>query len=252
MTIDTNPAEEPPAFNLTEVDRQVLAQTDEEFILHDWEDLKSIIARNDLGILKRKPSDLHRYLAWSASTKQKYGSITNYICQERLHWVLPGTTTITATNTNKPGVTTTTTTAAVVSADSGPVFPYNNPTPFADPADYKILRNDWPYGLSPGIAHLVVWLRTPVAVNPDDGDLTPESRALIEGFVLRTFVGRLAAEQRNGNGGLFADSPRDHVLWFKNWTALQSVRSLEHIHVLVRDVPETILLEWTGEGPPQH
>ncbi|PYI34257.1 hypothetical protein BP00DRAFT_390670 [Aspergillus indologenus CBS 114.80] len=249
MTIDTNPAEEPPAFNLTEVDRQVLAQTDEEFILHDWEDLKSIIARNDLGILKRKPSDLHRYLAWSASTKQKYGSITNYICQERLHWALPDTTTTTissATNTNKPGVTSPNT-AAGVPADSGPVFPYNNPTPFADPADYKILRNDWPYGLSPGIAHLVVWLRTPVAVDPHDGDLTPESRALIEGFVLRTFVGRLAAER-----GLFADSPRDHVLWFKNWTALQSVRSLEHIHVLVRDVPETILLEWTGEGPPQH
>jgi hypothetical protein len=35
--------EEPPAFNLTEVDRQVLAQTDEEFVLHDWEDLKAII-----------------------------------------------------------------------------------------------------------------------------------------------------------------------------------------------------------------
>ncbi|RAK77608.1 GIG1 family protein [Aspergillus fijiensis CBS 313.89] len=254
MTIDTNPAEEPPAFNLTEVDRQVLAQTDEEFKLHDWDDLKSIIARNDLGILKRKPSDLHRYLSWSASTKQKYGSITNYICQERLHWALPDTSTITATitttttnnynNSNKPGPTPT-------AADSGPVFPYNNPTPFADPADYKILRNDWPYGLGPGITHLVVWLRTPVAVNPDDGDLTPESRALIEGFVLRTFVGRLAAEQRGG-AGLFPDSPRDHVLWFKNWTALQSVRSLEHIHVLVRDVPETILLEWTGEGPPQH
>ncbi|RAL13834.1 GIG1 family protein [Aspergillus homomorphus CBS 101889] len=230
MTIDANPAGEPPAFNLTEVDRQVLAQTDEEFQLHDWEDLKSIIARNDLGILKRKPSDLHRYLAWSAATKKQYGTITNYICQERLRWAQPDT------DSQK--------TAA---ADSGPVFPYNNPTPFADPADYKILRNDWPYGMSPGIAHLVVWLRTPVAVNKTDGDLTPESRALIEGFVLRTFVGRLAAEK-----GLFADSPRDHVLWFKNWTALQSVRSLEHIHVLVKDVPESILLEWTGEGPPQH
>lgn len=32
-----------PAFNLTEIDRQVLAQTDEEFVYHDWEDLKAII-----------------------------------------------------------------------------------------------------------------------------------------------------------------------------------------------------------------
>ncbi|PYH49155.1 GIG1 family protein [Aspergillus saccharolyticus JOP 1030-1] len=236
MTIDANPPENPPAFNLTDVDRQVLAQTDDEFILHDWEDLKSIIARNDLALLKRKPSELRRYLAWSHATKQKYGSITNYICQERLHWSLPDTH---HDKTVVPPITT----------DSGPVFPYNNPTPFADPADYKILRNDWPYGLAPGITHLVVWLRTPVAVNEADGDLTPESRALVEGFVLRTFVGRLAAAPEAKK---WDDSPRDHVLWFKNWTALQSVRSLEHVHVLVRDVPEKILVEWTGEGPPMH
>lgn len=36
-------ADDAPAFNLTETDRQVLAQTDEEFIYHDWDDLKSII-----------------------------------------------------------------------------------------------------------------------------------------------------------------------------------------------------------------
>ncbi|KAE8153772.1 hypothetical protein BDV25DRAFT_148778 [Aspergillus avenaceus] len=218
--------EEPPAFNLTETDRWVLSQTDEEFILHDWEDLKSIIARNDLGILKRKPSDLVRYLAWTKETKARYGTITNYICQRRLGWHLPDTDTINTTNSTE-------------TTDSGPVFPFNNPIPFADPSDYKILRNDWPYGFTPGIAHIVVWLRTPVAVKEENGDVTEESRALIEAFVERTFVERL---QREGFGG------SANVLWFKNWTALQSVRSLEHIHVLVRDVPEGILEEWTGEG----
>ena len=29
---------------------------------------------------------------------------------------------------------------------------------------------------------------------------------------------------------------QDKVLWFKNWTGLQSVRGLEHIHVLVRQI----------------
>ena len=37
------------------------------------------------------------------------------------------------------------------------------------------------------------------------------------------------------------------VLWCKNWTALQSVRTLEHIHVLVKDVPDEIIVEWTGD-----
>ena len=34
------------------------------------------------------------------------------------------------------------------------------------------------------------------------------------------------------------------VIWFKNTTDLQSVRSLEHVHVLVRDVEDEVLREW--------
>lgn len=36
-----NPTSSP--FNLTDVDRHVLSQTDDEFVYHDWADLKSII-----------------------------------------------------------------------------------------------------------------------------------------------------------------------------------------------------------------
>lgn len=185
-------------------------------------------ARNDLGALLRKPSDLARYLTWSTETKAQYGSIMNFVCQRRLGWDLPG----------DPG-------------DSGdPDDPkkkpqkasYNNPVPFADPADYKILRNDWPYGFVPGITHLVVWLRTPLPTQGDGGDLTEGARALIEEFVDRTFVARLAREATDGQDR----DPRAQVLWFKNWGALQSVRALEHVHILVRDVPESILREWTA------
>ena len=164
-------------------------------------------ARNDLDALKRKPSYLARYLAWSSSTKAQYGSVSNFICQCRLKWAIPTSTTTTTTP--------------------------SNPIPFADPSDYQILRNDWPYGVAPGIVHLVVWLRTPIPAREDNGDLTEESRALIDEFVARTFVARLAS--------------RAQVLWFKNWAALQTIRTLEHFHVLLRDVPEDLLLEWTGE-----
>ena len=69
--------------------------------------------------------------------------------------------------------------------------------------------------------------------------MTEESRALIQRFVDATFVARLEEEG--------VEDARARVLWFKNWTALQSVRALEHVHVLLRDVPERILTEWTGE-----
>jgi len=72
--------------------------------------------------------------------------------------------------------------------------------------------------------------------------MTPTSRRQIDDFVQRRFVRRVE--------GL--PGPREKVQWFKNWTALQSVPGLEHVHVLVRDVPEEILAEWTGgEGAVQ-
>ncbi len=69
--------------------------------------------------------------------------------------------------------------------------------------------------------------------------MTKRSRRQIEEFVEKTFVDRVA--------GL--EVGRDRVQWFKNWTALQSVPGLEHIHVLVRDVPEEAIEGWTGGEP---
>lgn len=155
---------------------------------------------------------------WTRRTKAAYGSITAFICQERLRWEpLPST-----------------------SSAEGPKFAYKNAVPFADPHDYKILRNDWPYGFTPDITHLVVWLKTPIPVDPETGDMTPNSRELVESFVRTVFTERLARE------GIADES----VLWFKNWTRLQSVRGLEHVHVLVRGVPDRIIYEWTGDGKP--
>lgn len=108
-------------------------------------------------------------------------------------------------------------------------------TPFADRSDYRVLKNDWPYGLTPDITHIVVWTRTLIPTDPKTGDVTPESRQLIRDFVKAYFVDRLgpAGEER--------------VMWFKNWVSLQSVRALEHIHVLVKDVDPVMLEEWTQE-----
>jgi hypothetical protein len=66
--------------------------------------------------------------------------------------------------------------------------------------------------------------------------MTPKSRQQIENFVQKTFIDRVA--------GL--PGPHEKVMWFKNWGALQSVPAMEHFHVLVRDVPEEIIAEWTG------
>lgn len=162
-------------------------------------------------MLKRKPSDLRRYITWTSGIKAKYGSITNYIRLERLHWPL----------------------------DIDPATQCHDQTPFADPRDYKILRNDWPYGVTPGIVHLCIWVKNYIPVKPENGEVTPESYAMIDSFVKRTFVEPLEKAS--------IPDAKEKVQWFKNWTALQSVRALEHVHVLLRDVPEEFIVEWTGE-----
>ncbi|KAK5113012.1 hypothetical protein LTR85_011034 [Meristemomyces frigidus] len=199
-----------PPFPLTAIDREVLATRDEDYHRITWQELKHITATNALEQLKRLPSDLHRYLAWSYNIKKRYGGITNYVVQERLHWTPDPTR-----------------------SDKGPVFEHKSDVPFTERSDYVVLMNDWPYGLEEGIVHLVAWSKTPIAVDDERGDVTPESRTLIEGFVRSYFVKALGEEGH------------ERVTWFKNWVSLQSVRGVDHVHVLVKDAPAALLEHWT-------
>lgn len=65
--------------------------------------------------------------------------------------------------------------------------------------------------------------------------MTDESRRVIKDYVKKTFVDRL-------------DGDEGRVLWFKNWVQLQSVRALEHVHVLVRNASGEDLEHWTGDA----
>ncbi|KAI1467154.1 uncharacterized protein F4812DRAFT_431456 [Daldinia caldariorum] len=199
-------APEDAPFPLTDVDKWVLSLTDEEYQYHDWEDVKKIIEENNLSVLKRKPSDLRRYMRWTAEIKAEYGSMTNYLMKHRLP-----------------------------KAWGSPPFKPASTTPFNDPSDYRVLINDWPYGMMPNMTHIVVWSRTAIPTDPETGDMTPESREIIRRFIKRFFVDKL------GPGG------DEKVLWFKNWIALQSVRALEHIHIIVRDADKDTLDQWTEE-----
>ena len=204
-----------PAFALTPLDRQVLSMKDEDYRPHTWENLRDLIDTNRLDLLTRTPSQLAAYLTWTAETKREWGSMTAFIASQRVRWqILPES-----------------------SASPGSLFAYKSPVPFEDPADYKILMNDWPYGLDNGIVHLVVWLKNKIPTGPE-GDMTQEGRELVEAFVQKTFVRPLEEQTEKVK-------ERDGILCFKNWTALQSVRSLEHVHVLARKLPEGLLAKWT-------
>lgn len=129
-------------------------------------------------------------------------------------------------------------------AETGPIFDYEDPVAFQNPHDYQILPNDWPYGLDQGIVHLIVWLKNRLEVEPTRGDLTPKSRAQVDDFIQWKFVKPIES--------ILGDT--DRVIWFKNWVSLQSVPGIDHVHVLLRGVPQDIVdHEWThGERPLQN
>ncbi|KAI0973783.1 hypothetical protein F4678DRAFT_425874 [Xylaria arbuscula] len=104
------------------------------------------------------------------------------------------------------------------------------------PDDYKILRNDWPYAFPLDVCHLVVWSKVGIRVDPETGLPDTESTTLIEEFLDSVF-----------GKGLKCWRNEDNLLWFKQKTRFQSVRALEHIHVLVRGVDEDDITRLTGQ-----
>jgi hypothetical protein len=61
--------------------------------------------------------------------------------------------------------------------------------------DVKILFNDWPYGIDEKIVHLVVWTKFELEEDPATGDLTDETRTVMEDYVQRTFCTKLDPDQ---------------------------------------------------------
>ncbi|KAI1427689.1 hypothetical protein F5Y12DRAFT_736476 [Xylaria sp. FL1777] len=102
--------------------------------------------------------------------------------------------------------------------------------------DYKILRNDWPYAFPPEVCHLVVWSKVKIQVDSETGLPDVGSTMLIEEFVDRVF-----------GEGLKCRRNEDNLLWFKQKSLFQSVRALEHIHVLIRGADEAAVTELTGQ-----
>lgn len=103
--------------------------------------------------------------------------------------------------------------------------------------DFKILYNDWPYGVDSRIVHLVVWTKfdlpaAPITAEAPTGDLTPTTRRQINDFVDKTFVSACG---------------RENVIWFKNWSSLQSIHAIEHFHVMLFD-PDVEFVERITDG----
>ncbi|GMG21071.1 unnamed protein product [Ambrosiozyma monospora] len=102
---------------------------------------------------------------------------------------------------------------------------YKDARPFANKDDMIITKNLFPYYFKGNVTHLCVWLKSPMLPDPNSsvGDISIHDKQLIEAYINETFVKWLGV-------------PREDLIWFKNWTELQSIRPIPHIHVIIKNL----------------
>lgn len=148
---------------LSDKDRRIIATPDADYRIQSWNDVRQVVRDNRLELFQRVPSELRRYKAFTWRLARDYGSVPEFILRQRLGWETP-------------------------------VRPRGN-RPFQCADDFKILYNDWPYGIDPRIVHLVVWTKFPLEEDPQTEDLTDEARRQIGEFMEDTFFKDVSESQ---------------------------------------------------------
>ncbi|KAK5047785.1 hypothetical protein LTR84_006450 [Exophiala bonariae] len=158
---------------------------DEDRRRFNWEEVQEFAKTNRIHHFERSASALRAYLEYMHHLKKTYGSVLAFIQHQRLHWD-----------------------EIVPSSDKH----------FSNPADFKVLYNDWPYHIDEDITHLIVWTKWQMDDEPATEEPTAETRREIEEFIVKTFC--------EPNAGVTRRIERDRIVWFKNWKSLKSVHAL--------------------------
>lgn len=149
---------------LSAKDEEIISTPDAEYTRQSWEQVKYFVATNQLELFRRVPSDLRRYRMFVHDLTRKYGSVMNFVLAERLGWT------------------------------EDALVPKGAPFEFEE--DYRVLFNDWPYGIDEKIVHLVVWTKFELEEMQDEtGDMTPGARQQVENFVRKKFSGQVRGDQ---------------------------------------------------------
>lgn len=166
--------------------------------------VREIVDSGNIRELYRSPECMKKYNSFKKMLKDEGIDMTSRIVVEQLHWLPPSTSIRTPSN-------------EIVEK----IKPKDS-TPFANEDDITIVTNSFPYYLEDGLVHLCAWVKFPMPPDPKSelGDISDEMKRLVNLYVKKTFVDHLGLSN-------------DKVLWFKNWAALQSIKTIPHIHVIL-------------------
>ncbi|GMG21070.1 unnamed protein product [Ambrosiozyma monospora] len=170
--------------------------------------VKDIVAAGEITKLYRSEAGLSQYHKFKSEMKAKGINVTTNLLINKLFWVPKSTP-----QTLPPDYV----------IDN--LVHYTDARPFANKNDIIVTPNSFPYYLTDNLSHLCVWIKSPMLPDPksDIGDISVHDKHLIEEYINETFVKWLGIS-------------RENIVWFKNWASLQSVKSIPHVHVIVKDL----------------
>ncbi|KAI5954709.1 hypothetical protein KGF57_003732 [Candida theae] len=177
-----------------------------------WTQIQQIVKSNNLEMFARSEDQFRKYSKFKNDLSSNGITINDHVLKEELEWKQSDIRSQTATT---------------------PPQEYSTSNPqdliFYNPDDIKIIYNKFPYYFEESVVHLCVWskLTIPNDINSPAGDISPLTKRIIERYLQKTFLEKGISKQ--------------DMVWFRNWSSLQSVRSVSHIHVLLHNVDDGIL-----------
>lgn len=184
---------------------------------YEWQDVRNIVGENRLEKFARSVHRTEKYHDFKHQLQQKNYTIFKHLLNNELKWYDPK---------DNGGLEW----DQIISEGIPDNHIVINPASyklFSNKSDLKIVPNHFPYYFEEDVVHLCVWskLRIDSDENSPIGDISPATREIIDKYVCKTFVDGLGIA-------------RENLVWFRNWEALQSVKSISHLHVVVKGMTD--------------
>lgn len=169
-----------------------------------WENVVSIVKSYNLDKLGRSVDQLQKYHDFKDKLASEGVDITTNLLINALHW-LPETTD-----------------HSISGPEAVSRIHCQDPRSFCNPNDVTITVNDFPYFIKERTLHLLVWVKFPMLPDPTSviGDISTATKAIIQKYIDLTFHDYLKV-------------PENDLIWWKNYTIIQSIKTIPHIHVLI-------------------
>lgn len=174
-----------------------------------WDEIKYLVLSNQLGQFARSYSEALRYKQQRANFKKQHVSSYKRLVCLQLKWAPEE-------YFKDPKI-----------LDSDIVIALANAKLFADPSDYEMSKNEFPYNFEASVSHLLLWTKVPILSDPasEHGDLTAHTRHVIDEFIEKHVRVPFGIDKEN-------------ITWFRNWTSLQSIPLLSHVHILIKGLSD--------------